>query len=377
MKAIVVIESQIAEVKWMADVAVNYSQLSFDFSQLSRINAPDYDFYTVSDVSDIYQLTQYEYVIVIEAGTMLGYTYFERQIAKQITRESEYYRWPNNTTAFVWCPPGDGESVLNTGYTLPVVDPSTPDTFSLTHDRAIEMLISQSNISYIIHNEIPDPQPSTQPLQWAMTMSSGFYINYILHNTGFTTDCEIHHVDISRLSLKVRKYTIDNWDGINYYNWMDHLYQKFPLLEAYNGPDRFHSHDPAARECWQHVITTFSEEGWQEHWKKYTQLKHHYHNCNLGDNTKFAQIINSKHSPTDKVSAFWWNGALKRLPANLLKTSAQSTQMARQFLNTLKTANPELLAYGSDHCGTEFNGCTVTEAHTQCKDSRKILWKQV
>lgn len=370
-KAILVIQEHSG---WMSDVALNYTQLNFDYSLLSRIDSADFDFY----VADSFvAMDDYEYTIVLKAGTLLGYTYYENVIAPKVDGKYEFYYFPNNDSIFIWCPRGKGKTTFDIGYTLPYVNPESPDTFSATHDSAIQMLIDQSNISYIIHNEIPEPEPGAYgPIEWAMTVSSGFYINYVLDVCDFDTDAEIHHVDISKLSLRVRQYTIENWDGHNFYGWMDHLYEKFPLLDVYNGKHRYHSNHPAAIRCWEHVIETFGEEGWVEHWQCYQKLNHFYHNCNLGDHAKFKKILQD-HSPREKYSAFWWDGALKRLPANLLKTSDQSMNMIETFLTILKNENPELIAYGSDHCGIEFNGITVTEALELLTNSRKYIWKML
>jgi hypothetical protein len=208
-----------------------------------------------------------------------------------------------------------------------------------------------------------------------MTVSSGFYINYVLHQSNFTNNTRIHHIDVSPMSLAVRKYTVENWDGHNFYEWMDHVYDKFPLLEIFNGKYRLHSHHPAARKCWQHVLDTFGKDGWINHWTKYTSCKHTYNHCNLMDNSKLHETFNKLNMTGN--GAFWWNGALKRLPANILKTSTQSHVGSLQFMNTLALQNPDTSVYGSDHCTNPFNGISVKDAISQAThDSRDLLWKR-
>jgi len=372
MKAIQIIKNTKFENQWMADVALNYSQLSFDFSQLSRIDNPLYDFYVCNK---FVKMPSYKFIIVLPAGTLLGYTYFERSVEKLITGEFEYYYFPNND-AFVYCPNGKGSTTLNINYTMPYVDTTTHNSFSLTHDSVVEMLSHQSNMAYLIHNEIPDPVIVNTPVEWAMTVSSGFYINYVLYQNGFTENTEVHHVDISKSSLHVRQHIIENWDGKDFFNYIDSLEEKFPLLKVYNGSNRLNKKDDASLRCWEHLETFFKKD-WLSHWNKYKKCKHRFHQCNLGDNKKFSVLL-EKNSPKQKNSVFWWNGGLKRLPANVLKTSQQSYQMSLNFLNTLQKHNPNLILYGSDHCRTAYNGINVDQALEKTKEnSRGVLWKHI
>lgn len=370
MKAIQVIKS--SQDSWLTQVALNYTQLNFDYSILSRIDAPDFDFYICDRFK---KLENYEYIVVVPCGYILNYSFFERAIAKQITGEYEYYYFPNNQDIFIWCQTGVGSTDLKTDFSIPFVDASTYDSFSDTHNSISETLVTESNLSYIIHNEIPKPIPVSKKVDWALTLSSGFYINYVLLNNGFNENADIIHLDVSRPSLHVREYTIKNWDGYNFYEWLDHVYKKFPLLELFNGKDRLHSHDHAAQRCWNHVESTFGNK-WIEHWKKYQQCNHYFYNCNLTDHTKFAKILETS-SPKNKNSVIWWNGGLKRLPANLFKSNDQSFQMVKKFLRCLSLNNPEMIVYGSDHCNTEFNGITALEAQEKLNDtnSRTKLWK--
>jgi len=373
MKAIQIIKNSNFENEWMADVALNYSQLNFDFSQLSRIDNPSFDFY-VSD--EFTKLADYQYIIVLPAGTLLGYTFFERRIERQITGDYEFYIFPHNKNAFIWCPNGKGTTYLDISYAMPFVDSTTCDSFSLTHDSVMELLTHQSNMAYVIHNEIPNPKIVDDKVEWAMTVSSGFYINYILSQNGFKENTEVHHVDISKSSLYIRQHIIENWDGKNFFEYLDLLDKKFPLLKVFNGGNRFNKYDSSSLRCWQHLETFFGDN-WLSHWDLYRQCNHKFHQCNLGDNEKFSNLLN-RNSPANKSSVFWWNGGLKRLPANLLKTSDESHKMVLKFLASIDHHNPDLVVYGSDHCVNEFNGISVSQAIKKSnKNSRKLLWKSL
>ena len=176
------------------------------------------------------------------------------------------------------------------------------------------------------------------------------------------------------MSLRVRKYTIENWDGEDFYAWMDHIYKRFELLEIFNGKYRLHSHHPAARRCWQHVLDTF-DGTWVDHWRRYQQCKHTYNVCNFGDTGMLRNTLDKLDLKGN--GAFWWNGALKRLPANVLKSSQQSYTGALDFFNTIAEYNPNIAGYGSDHCVTPVNGETIQSiANNLVANSREALWKK-
>ena len=62
----------------------------------------------------------------------------------------------------------------------------------------------------------------------------------------------------------------------------------------------------------------------------------------------------------------------------ILKTSEQSFQSVKTFLETLNSYNSNMVAYGNDHCITEYNGITVKEAiNKTMHNSRESLWKLI
>ena len=372
MKAVILIHDA-DNIDWKYLVATNYTQLNFDYCMADRLGDSDYEFLKTDNVDNV-DLTKYEYALVLTPGVIFEFSYWESKIRSQVENSTAREITFDNTYIKIVRDTGTETEHIILDRILPVVDPTTDDSFAMTHNSAMTPLVQNSNISYIIHNEIPRPRPSHETLDWAMTVSSGFYINYVLHQSDFTEKTKIHHIDVSPMGLAVRRYTIENWDGHNFYDWMDHIYVEFPLLEIFNGKYRLHSDHPSARECWQHVLDTFGND-WIGHWDKYTKCEHTYNHCNLMDNANLVRTFNEVDMTGN--GAFWWNGALKRLPANILKTSAQSHLGAIQFMNTLSNHNSETRVYGSDHCTNPFNGISIEEAISEASyDSRELLWKR-
>lgn len=359
---------------WRYSVAKNYTQLNFDYCMADRVGDSDYQFFQTQDINSI-DVNKFEYCIVLRPGIIFEYSYWESKVRSLVEATDAGIIRFNNPNVWIIRAGGTGEITLELDRYYPTVDPTDDDTFSQTHTSSMNTLVQNSNISYIIHNEIPNPKQAHQNLDFAMTVSSGFYINYVLNLSSFDSNTSVHHMDVSPMSLTVRQYTIENWNGEDFYAWMDHIYKRFELLEIFNGKYRLHSHHPAARRCWQHVVDTFGT-GWLDHWQQYQQCKHTFNTVNFMDNTQLRTTLNQLDLKGN--GAFWWNGALKRLPANVLKSSDQSYQGAIDFFRTLAEYNPDIAGYGSDHCVTSFNGATMDEICTELnKNSREELWKKL
>ena len=361
---------------WFYQVATNYTKLNFDYCMADRFEEnADWHFFETTNLN-YEHFIDYDMTIVVTAGVIFPYSYFQRVIEPQIGK----FRWYNiGPDITIYNPSGTHDTTeLELSYDFPVVDPSNADTFSATHDSAIDMVLKNSNLAYVVHNEIPKPvYGRITPIQWAMTVSSGFYINYILEDGGFTEDTIVNHIDISKSSIAVRKYTIANWDGEDYLSWLDHLYEKFPLLSTFNGKQFQRGHKPT-HEVLDHMNEKWTHDEWITHWTKYKKCKHNFYVCNLSDHTALKQILD-EHKAYD-FSVFWYNGALKRQPANVNKTSQQSYTNVKRFMKTLESYNPKLLVYGSDHCCHTFNGTSTKAASIMLKDggdSRAKLWKRV
>ena len=358
---------------WFYQVATNYTKLNFDYCMADRFKEnKDWQFFESYSPID-FCLEDFEYTIVVKPGVIFPYSFFQRAIESKLRKYKKTVVGPAKIyDSNKDLPP---EGTLHVKYKFPYIDGTNADTFSLTHDQGTDMVLANSNLSYVVHNEIPEPEYTlNKPIKWAMTVSSGFYINYILDAGGFDTNTIINHADISKGSLEVRKYTIENWNGTNYLSWLDHLYKKFPLLNVFNGKQFRRGHS-ATHNVLEHMKQKWSEKAWVEHWHKYQKCTHNYFYCNFADTKSLKRIFKRFNAPY-YGSVFWYDGALKRMPANINKTSEQSHTNAKQFMQTIMDYNPSMLVYGSDHCCANFNGITAADALSSMEqDTRKNLWR--
>jgi len=370
-KAFIIVRSDNKSV-W-ADIALNYTQLSIDYSVTSRLDSAPHNYYIENNDVDLEKkYSHYDEIVVIKEGTILLYGMYERFFKS--TPDCKQIKISD--TAYI-IKPNAAESILNESFTrkdILYIDATTFDSFKLSHVNITKNLIDDSNMTYFMHNEIPIfDQSTTTPLTWAITVSSGFFINQVLNHYKFSEDCKVHHVDISKISLMVREYTIKNWDGYNVYDWIDHIHEKYPSIKLFN-KGKLTSKDPSFIRIWDEHIKYFGEENWITHWNEYKKLNHFYHRINLADINDVNTVLSN--ISTDTAGVIWWNGALKRIAANVMRSNNDSHNYVIDFLQAIQQHNSKTICFGSDHCNLQFDGKDINSVIEAVKktNSRTQLW---
>lgn len=350
--------------KWYHDIVLNYTQLSIDFSVSSRYDTDLVDYYIVDELI-LDHFSHYNSVLIIEAGTLFLWGTYEGQVAKNL----QEYEWTHVLpTVKVWQPNGNGEQSITLHEKVDYIPSNGEQNFLLGHTAVVKNLIDDSNMSYLVHNELPVYGERTEPVNWAVTVGSGFFINSLLNYHGYKQDTTVHHIDISKPSLQVRKYTIENWNGENLDAWIDHVNEKFPTIKLFN-KSHFTKRNQTWRLIWEEVQKEFGDT-WLDHWRSYQKLQHHYHRVNITNPNDMEAVFKN----TTGTGVIWWDGALKRMPGNLLKNSDASWEHAKQFISSLPD---NTICYGSDHCLQQYNGIMASECikKVNSENSRNRLWK--
>jgi hypothetical protein len=356
---------------WWDEIALNYSQLSLDYSATSRLDSSSFEYIIAKEIpSRMYQT--HDLIITVQAGTIFLYGMYERFFTT--LPEIGMIKLADGVVAHQ---PAFKELVDLTRPTpVQVVSTISQNDFAESHASLSTNLIDDSNMTYFMHNEFPVLGNITKPLKWAATVSSGFFINTVMDHHKFDDDCKIHHFDISKISLQVRQYTIENWNGKDVFKWIAHLHDKFPSIQLFN-KGKLTERDPSFKRIWQGHIESFGEDKWLDHWQQYVSLDHEYYRINISNindvKSMFANI------DTTGQGAIWWNGAMKRSSANIMKTSEQSHAYAIKFITYLHELDPDMICYGSDHCALQFDGLPASEcsARVSAADSRAQLWSKV
>jgi hypothetical protein len=184
----------------------------------------------------------------------------------------------------------------------------------------------------------------------------------------------VHHIDISKISLAVRRYTIENWDGKDVQSWITHLQDRYPSMELFNRK-KYTQDDHEYMDIWNNLQQQFGDD-WLPHWNRYRRLKHQYHRMNISNLNDVESLLDKM--PSQK-GVIWWNGSLKRMPSNLIKDSTTSHKYAVSFIKEIAKRYPSAVCYGSDHCLQQYNGldATVVLKLVQQENSREKLWQKI
>ena len=357
--------------EWHHNVAKNYSQLNIDFIMSSRVNSGyDVSFFTTKEFS-INNFTSFDIVVSFNAGYIIGWGFFVSKILKDVKHiKAGTIHIDNNFT--IYKPSYSGEARYDKN--IPYVSTESHSSFIDSHSHAIDNLLRDSNMSYIVHNEYPNFSSIKQKTSWAVTVSSGFFINMVMHNHGFDNDTKVYHIDVSKISLQARQYTIENWNGNDINNWIKHLYDVFPSIKLFN-KRKYTKEDNDYLDVMNDVYEYFGDN-WQSHWKQYQALDHSFEYLNISNNQHVNKFI--KKLPQGN-GLIWWNGALKRMPGNLLKTTDDSHRSAINFLESINSTDSNVICYGSDHCFQKYDGIYADQCVKQVKqyNSRDKLWQQI
>lgn len=355
--------------EWYHDIVLNYTQLSIDYGVSSNYGSINFDYFIVDDFVKN-DFSHYDTIIIIKAGCLILLGTIQFDIMPFIND----FEWIEvNNEINVWQPKGNGQQKIYVRREPSYICSDTQYNFLLSHTNIVKEIIDDSNMSYIVHNEIPIMgNKSKKDLDYVVTVSSGFFVNCILDFHGYHDQTEIHHIDISKPSLQIRKYTIENWEGDNLDQWIEHLNKKFPTIKLFN-KNHFTKDDFMWLGVWQNLQEQFGDR-WKSHWDSYKNLNHIYHRINIASEKDVNGVL--EKLPHGQ-GAIWWNGSLKRLPGNIMKDSNGSWESAKSFLNNLRLKSPNLICYGSDHCTQQYNGLTSIQCLDEISstNSRNDLWK--
>lgn len=352
------------------DIALNYTQLSLDYGETSRLQSEQLHYY-ITDEFQPHQFQSYNWTLVVPAGVIMLWGAFQLHLLP-LVESSDARHILLSSGVRVYRPGGSGVDRMTDRYiTSLVVD--TPGEFLSSHGGILTDIIDDSNISYLVHNEIPVLGEVAGPLDWAVTVSSGFFINHVLEHHGYHHNTEIFHIDISKISLQTRRYTIENWDGEDLPRWIEHLNRTFPSMALWNRK-KYTSMDNNYQRIWQDTQRYFGDN-WAKHWKSYKNMRHSYVRLNIASSGTKPLL---KKIPGGN-GAIWWDGSLKRLPSNVLLDSHQSHHQAIQFVSSLTSLGDHVICYGSDHCNQQYDGLPVESVLREIAyvNSREELWRLI
>jgi hypothetical protein len=171
--------------------------------------------------------------------------------------------------------------------------PFDSDKISYQANRMITNMFAPDSPIYFVNTESSQPDIAEQiegtVFDQYIGATAGFKLFYYAYKYGFTTDTKFVLYDFDPLSCKFKRDMLEQWDGMNYPEFVDAWLEQHPDA---NGNLR-----DLTVERWPTVIDQFDGySNWQEVWQKIQQSDWEVIECDLiyGHDKLFAAVENKR-----------------------------------------------------------------------------------
>lgn len=177
-------------------------------------------------------------------------------------------------------------------------------------------------------------------------VAAGFKPLQLLSRVGYDTSTRMVYVDYSQSALDFKKALFENWDGNDYFGFVEEYKKLNPSFR----PIWFHGQDPKPR--WESTLKAFGEkEKWLELWSQYKQLKHEFLSINLFEDYSAMLYDMSNHRHGNNLvwisNSFNTEAAVRNFPKKKLLS------LYDNFLDNLTYNNDSIQICGTDHVGRD------------------------
>jgi hypothetical protein len=204
---------------------------------------------------------------------------------------------------------------------------------------------------WYINNEklTPDTELPKEKIKTFFALASGFKSNVILENQGFYESTEIFFYDSSLVTLNLKRWLIENWNGRDYVSvlnkWLDQSNDKSDRKEIFN--DEFFLNLKA-------VLDHFGgNEGFAEHWTRFKNLRHSFLHINVFDSS-FKTILGM--IPDERETFIWWSNVFRSFYTQCFLTNEEVKSIYNFWIESLRRKSENLIVYGYDIYGLEVCG---------------------
>jgi hypothetical protein len=277
---------------------------------------------------------------------------------------------PNiNHCRFYLAKSSDSEKVLSNAIGKPIKPMAVNLDSNAPHEQFIKKISNQIikakngvflfNIESYIDLESDKKQ---EPLDALFSVAAGFKPYRILLEKGFTADTEVIFYDYSQTALDVKKYIIDNWDGVDFPKFIRVLFKEFPHPDAFY--QLWDSTTPLNLDwndmeiMWQNELEKWGgQDSFAEHWAQCKSLTHSYIKCDLLQDR--ASLL--KKMSQFKSSYIWWSNAFFTIFSHWHFNASERKQQYLEWVESISQTAPECEISGADHNNSAVNGLTAKE----------------
>lgn len=208
------------------------------------------------------------------------------------------------------------------------------------------------------------------PVTSLYSVAAGFKANRILHTHGFDERTRVVYFDYSSNALQVRQCLVEEWDGSDYPDFIQYLFQRFPDPQTYYqlwSDVRPADIRPADLETmWSRELERWGgARQFQEHWQASRRLRHTYIHCDIMARPQpLLEQIESQNG-----AVIWWSNAFFTMFGNWFYSQQQRREVYQNWIGQLATRNPELFLLGADDNNSSVNGIQARSYAASYRDA--------
>ena len=174
------------------------------------------------------------------------------------------------------------------------------------------------------YHDIEEPRHDFRPpINSLYSVAAGFKPNRILHTHGWDRTTRVVYFDYSPNALEIRKYMVDHWDGEDFPQFVERLFEIFPHPETFYQlwdnltPDKVEATD--IQRMWQRELDRWGNaQTFRDHWRGYRELEHEFVCCNIL--TDPAPVLDRVAEEPNAI--IWWSNAFFTVYGNWFYTLA-------------------------------------------------------
>jgi hypothetical protein len=223
--------------------------------------------------------------------------------------------------------------------------------------------------------DIETPRDDFQsPVSTLYCVAAGFKPNRMLQTHGFDAHTRVVYFDYSQAALDVRRFMVEQWDGVDFPRFVRRVFQRFPspqtFYQLWDNATADTVSDDELDFLWQRELQRWGgSEALRDHWQQYARLAHEYVCCDVL--TDPSPLLARMASGAGATSAMiWWSNAFFTMYGNWFHTVEQRQRAYERWSRQLAEVNPGLYLFGSDFNNTNVNFIQAGEYWEQYCQSR-------
>jgi hypothetical protein len=217
------------------------------------------------------------------------------------------------------------------------------------------------------YHDIAEPPGSfSGPVGTLYCVAAGFKPNMILKTHGLSADTKLVFFDYSPQALAFRKLLHEEWNGVDYPGFLEHVFRRLPSKETHyhlwndKRPEELSAGD--FEQAWETELARWGgADAFRDHWQQYRKLQHEFVVCNILTQPQmlFERVGQGKND------VIWWSNAFFTVFSNWFYTLDNRRAIYDVWVKGLAGRNPQLHLNGFDYNNSGVNHVQAAEYSEQ------------